>query len=442
MLNELTAKEQKELIEQYGGQSATNNINVAKHVSIANILLQTLHLNLYNKQLYVYDNGIYKNNDLFLQKKILETDINATERTRVEIMKYLKVVLSENEVQINTDYITFKNGIFNTKNKELVTFNPLIFTINKVNANYNENLSINNDIDKFLNDVTNNNPKRKNAILQIIGYCMTMSTSLQKAFIFYGRKAENGKSTLIELINTLIGEENVCHIKIHELQEKFYISEIENKLLNSVGENPTIPIKSIDVFKNVVDVPKVTIEKKFQNRYTIFPYAKYIFALNELPIVSDTTNGYYRRLNILKFEAQFTEEDKLKFDKSKLFTQEALDYLAYVSLQEYLKLINTRQFANEEESISIIGRYKIENNSVLSYLDDTENLERLFSGWTTVKPKIMYEDYKWWCKETEYKNEGRNKFYLEVLETGKYNKKTLNGLEYFEKVYHKTENPP
>jgi hypothetical protein len=56
-------------------------------------MLETTHLNLFNGQLYIYNNdGIYRKDDLFLQNVILQIDANATERNRIEVIKYLKII--------------------------------------------------------------------------------------------------------------------------------------------------------------------------------------------------------------------------------------------------------------------------------------------------------------------------------------------------------------
>ena len=119
----------------------------------------------------------------------------------------------------------------------------------------------------------------------------------------------------------------------------------------------------------------MAVEKKYKDRYTIKPYAKNIFTANELPRVDDTTEGFYRRLNILLFEAKFSDEAKKKFNKDNLLTKEARDYLASISVKAYLELLESesRDFANEEESNSVLDTYRKENNSVLSFLDSNRD---------------------------------------------------------------------
>jgi len=161
-----------------------------------------------------------------------------------------------------------------------------------------------------------------------------------------------------------------------------------------------------------------TVEEKFKALYEIQPFAKHIYAMNKLPILANTADeSYYRRIHILNFEAHFTDEEKIQFDniKDNLFTQEALDYLANISLREYLKIIPTRKFANQDESDEIMDRYRnCNSNSVLQYLSSNE-VKELFVKDNKVRKIQMYEQYKEWCVRSKHIACGRNNFYKEVL---------------------------
>ena len=148
---------------------------------------------------------------------------------------------------------------------------------------------------------------------------------IQKAFIFLGKTAGNGKSTLLKVIDELIGDSNISHITLQSLQQdKFSSSSLTNKLLNMVAELPRNHLKTIEVFKSLVTGDKMAAEKKYKDSFTIKPYAKNLFTANELPRVDDKSDGYFRRLNILIFDKKFTAKEVDAFDFKKLITQEAL----------------------------------------------------------------------------------------------------------------------
>lgn len=230
----------------------------------------------------------------------------------------------------------------------------------------------------------------------------------------------------------MIGEENTCHVSIHELQGRFYASELTNKLLNVVAELPRNHLKSVDVFKSITTGDAMSVEQKYKDRVKIKPYAKSIFTANELPRVNDTTEGFYRRLQIILFEAKFTDEQKKDFNKRKLITPEALDYLASISVKAYIELLdsNTRNFANEEESQKVLDTYRKDNNSVLSFLN-SDKVKDMFKNEQRIATTELFTQYKVWCQENLYKAKGRNNFLAEVKETQLFENKLYDGYDYF-----------
>ena len=144
---------------------------------------------------------------------------------------------------------------------------------------------------------------------------MTTSVKLQKAFILYGSTARNGKSTLINIISELIGNENIGTVPFREISKnKFAGAGIKGKLLNVGSEMTDEFIEDVSNFKMYITGDEVEIEEKFKPRQKIKPYAKFIFSANELPTVADKTDGFYRRLQIIPLEYSFTDKDRKSFD--------------------------------------------------------------------------------------------------------------------------------
>jgi P4 family phage/plasmid primase-like protien len=402
-------------------------------------IMMMYHIRFYKESLYIYKSGRYVRDSGQLEAAILGLNPSFNKYARKEILDYLKIYTKIDEMQNIDKYINFKNGLFDITQNKLLLHTSDLFIVNQINAEYHEDVAKNEDIDKFLDDVTSHNELRKKTILQIIGYCMTTSVDFQQAFIFYGKTAENGKSVLVELITNLIGYENTSHVSIHDLQEgRFYAAELNNKLLNAISELPRSHLKSVEIFKSVVTGDAMAVEEKYKTRYSIKPYAKNIFTTNELPRVDDKTEGFYRRLNILLFEAKFSDEEKKKFNKKKLLTTEALNYLAYISLSAYIELLNSSgtEFANSEESKQVLEKYRKDNNSVLSFLD-SDKIKLLLEEGKCIERPELYVAYKDWCSENGYKALGRNKFIAEVEETKILDMKHRNGYPIYKRKKQK-----
>lgn len=399
------------------------------HDIIARRLLQENEIRVFEDTLYIYENGVYRRNEKSINRKIIEIYPKATTRMQKEVKSYLLTMAPEVQLKYE-NVINFRNGLFDLRTNQIILHSPKYFTINQINVNLNANPVKVVAVDKFLDRISCDNCERKNAILQMIGYSMTSSVEMQKAFVLYGKTAGNGKSTLLEIIEKLIGRENVSHVTLQDfVSNRFSVSEIKGKLVNIVSEMTKEFLKDSSVFKQIVTGDTINVEEKFKDRHTIKPYAKHIFTANELPKVADTSNGYFRRLFIIPFEAVFTETEKSNFNFNELVTQQALEYLAAISLKEYIKAIRKNKFSNEEESKNIIETYKMDSNTVIAYLYDKDRMRCLLRSGRVRKRNEVFADYINYCKDSGYIHKGRNKFYEEVEATGLVQKGVYNGYD-------------
>lgn len=406
------------------------------HDIIARRLLQENEIRVFEDTLYIYENGVYRRNEKSINRKIIEIYPKATTRMQKEVKSYLLTMAPEVQLKYE-NLINCKNGLYDLNNNALMPHSPYYFTINQINANINWDPVRIGAVDRFLDKISCGNIGRKKAILQMIGYSMTSSVEMQKAFVLYGKTAGNGKSTLLEIIEKLIGTENVSHVTLQDfVSNRFSVSEIKGKLVNMVSEMTKEFLKDSSVFKQIVTGDTTTVEEKFKDRHTIKPYAKHIFTANELPKVADTSNGYFRRLFIIPFEAVFTDLEKINFNFKELITEQALDYLAAIALQEYIIARREHAFINEEESKNIIETYKMDSNTVIAYLYDKDRMRCLLRSGRVRKRNEVFADYINYCKDSGYIHKGRNKFYEEVEATGLVQKGVYNGYDTY--IFDKT----
>ena len=68
-------------------------------------------------------------------------------------------------------------------------------------------------------------------IEELVGYCFYRDTKLGKCFILTGEK-NNGKSTFIFMLNTLLGDDNYSSVDITNLARELDIASLANKLAN------------------------------------------------------------------------------------------------------------------------------------------------------------------------------------------------------------------
>lgn len=401
-----------------------------------NQLIKVLSMKYINNLLMYFDNFKYCTaTEKFINSVIIQRIYpRATKNLCKNIYFYVENALyNDGSAQVNPNYINFQNGLYDIENDKLIAHTPEVFTVNQVHVCYIHNFTKGNkEVDTYLAEVTNHNPKRLKALLQQIGYVLTARTDLQQCFIWYGPTASNGKSTLAKILAKMIGEENVSHKDIKTLNKQFGVSGIEMKLLNIVAELPQAKIKETNILKNLVTGDTFETRAIYQSGSNVTSYAKNIFTANTLPQVNDTTDGYYRRLNILMFDNHF-DVTTSKFDFDKFSTQENLDYLANLALREYIEMINSdrKEFANVEESQKILNEYRANNDTVIAFINDEDYVNTIYND--NILTKAMMTQYKNFCSSNNMIPLKKPEFYKQLQEKGGFVKKAIDGRYYFYK---------
>jgi len=415
--------------KKYQKDNQQNLLTKQLHNEIGDTLLRNNNMYVFENDICIYENGVYKKNEKDISRKIIELVPDSTIHFRNEVYQYLLLKAEEKQVERESGIINFKNGLFSIKERKIYKHNPKFFSINQVNTNLNFDAPKVQAIDDVLDKLSSGIEKRKQTILEMIGYSMTTSVKLQKAFILYGSTARNGKSTLINIIRELIGKENIGEVSFEDLNTKQFAGiGVKGKILNIGAEMTDKYIEDVSKFKEWITGDDLEVEQKFKPRQTIRPYAKFIFNANKLPKVADKTDGFYRRLQLIPLETSFTDEDAQKFNFEELISKEALEYLAKISLEAYLNIGKT--FSNYKESQLEVDKYKSVNNNVLAFLEDIDYIRTFINANVATKKAIeVFEYYKQYCKENGDIVIGRNKFYEEIEQSkyitkGKYNRWT------------------
>jgi putative DNA primase/helicase len=134
-----------------------------------------------------------------------------------------------------------------------------------------------------------------------MGDALTTETKTEKVIFFHGTNGKNGKSTLLDIIRTLLGKENVSNIALEQLNDKFQLSQIVDKLANIADESNHNVEMDTSLLKRISSGNIMQMDKKYQQPYSFKPYATLFFSFNTLPRTRDTDGGWRRRMLIIPF---------------------------------------------------------------------------------------------------------------------------------------------
>lgn len=248
---------------------------------------------------------------------------------------------------------------------------------------------------------------------EYVGYSLIPDTSFQKLLILYG-EGSNGKSTLLNVLIKLFGQENLSSLPLSRISQRFQAIRLKDKLVNICSDISSKYLKETGILKGLVTGDVLNAEIKFGGTFEFNPVARLIFSANELPKSSDQTRAWYRRLEIIKFPNTFCKDDP-KFDRQlddKLI--EELSGIFNWALEGLKRLKRQDHFTESELMKQAKADYEIENDNITAFIEyeTTKKTNSYEIG------QIVYQHYKNYCSSSGLKPKSRHKFTAKLKEMG------------------------
>lgn len=265
--------------------------------------------------------------------------------------------------------IPFKNKIYDLKNNELLDYSPDYFFINKLATNINEENTECPTIDKIFRELVD--PEDVITLYEIPAYCLYRGYPYPKIFILYG-SGGNGKGVYVRILTKLLGKGNISLVASEDLQSnRFASSQLFGKLLNVSGEMDYAILKKTSMMKRCCGEDLINCERKFREPFSFMNYAKMMFLTNQVPLTSDKTYAFYRRIFLLEFPNKFIlgeSADPMIVNK---IPQEEFEGLAWRCLEKAKKLYNKGfVFTNHERTEEVTEKYEDLSNPLNKFLEE------------------------------------------------------------------------
>lgn len=366
-----------------------------KHDRFADYLMRNDCIHRINGQLHIYKDGVYVPAQRDIEAAMIRHIPSLKMAQRNEVMRYIEIKADEKS-PADARYIAFKNGVYDITEERLLPFSPELIVTNMIPWNYNEK-AYSEIVDKTLDKIACGDVKIRHLLEECIGYCFYRRNELSKAFMLTGEKS-NGKSTFLEMVKTLLGQDNVSALDLGDFDERFSMALMVGKLAN-IGDDISDEFmhgRSISAFKKVVSGNQVKAEFKGQDGFFYNPYVKLLFSANDIPRTKDKTGAVLRRLVIVPFNARFSKDDP-DYDPYiiyKLKTQEAMEYLVQIALDGLFDVLHNNGFSESEKVEEALQEYEEENNPLLIFIKTAE-IEGRFT-------KDVYKEYQVFCAENSY----------------------------------------
>ena len=272
-------------------------------------------------ELLLYDDGYYRDGAVgYLHARIEDAHEHlgltakqtfAQETVRSVVRRSLKPRSSFNP----PGFINLENGTYELATGELHPHSPARRFTWQLSIKFDPSATCPTFL-RFLTEVLPSEKARRE-IQKLFGYCIGVPDHpYQCAHLFVG-EGNNGKSTILSVLTSVLGKENVAAETLTSLTEnRFAPANLWGKLANVFADLPSNPLRYSSVFKALTGGDKVRAEAKFGKTFYFVNGAKLVFSANELPEVNDRTRAFWRRWQLIRFEQDFTgREDRALLGK-------------------------------------------------------------------------------------------------------------------------------
>lgn len=268
--------------------------------------------------LYMYDtdDGIYRDRAerevRTLTREGLQTHFRRSEVN--ELLEHIRAVSTEpySELGGPADHIATKNGVVHIDggSRALVDHSPDYRFLHRLPVEYDPSA----DCPKwreFLKDSVNKGSER-DKLQEYVGYALYhWGLPHHKALFIVGPQA-SGKSTFLDTVRELLGEEGVSHLTPQQMVERFGGAELFGKWANIRSDIPSSLIRDTGQFKEIVAGDPIKAEKKNEDPFMFRPDAKHFYSANTLPDTDDADDAFFRRILLVAFPSSVPVDERDK----------------------------------------------------------------------------------------------------------------------------------
>lgn len=407
------------------------------HKAIADLVLLDMNLFILNGDAYLYDkkNGSYTRDPE--GKKICNKIRSLLEFEFIEdkiINAIYNLIVNDDSLSIDDSqvnkrpkhWIHFKDCYFDYKTNEFyphdpkyneIGFIPWEYSPSRYPSSYKftkigegllrETIEEELLFKSWINEVIPD-PEDQAMLLQFIAYSLTLETNCQKFLMICG-PGGTGKSTLLSVIESIIGLNNISSVSLQGLQDRFTPGELYLKQANICADIPLSALYEVDMIKKLTGEDLISADRKFKSNFMFKSFARLFFSANDIPVnLSDKSNAFYRRMLILKMDHKPETIDlnlvsKLKKEIPNIITLAIEELIS--SDGAIIESSGSKQAVKEAYKNSDTVEAFIDDRCIL---DDNARIDRV----------ELYRYYCTYCDAEERKRVTRSHFYKQLLDKG------------------------
>lgn len=257
--------------------------------------------------------------------------------------------------------------------------------------------------EKFIDEVTEGDKEKADFLQRALGYSMLGLSNEECMFILHGKTTRNGKSTMLNTIETMLGDyARVAPVGIICKSDRLRDAEaasptlagLKGKRFVTMSESNEYGKLDEEQIKKFTGGEEITARSLYQAATTYLPQFTLWLSCNDLPMVTDKSIFASERIKVVEFNRHFKPEEQDINLKADLTTQEAMSGIFMWLIRGYIRY-KERGLTMPPHMKKVVKQYEKDNDLVLQFLE-----ARCVKGGESdaIKAKDLYGNFKLWAK--------------------------------------------
>lgn len=255
--------------------------------------------------------------------------------------------------------------------------------------------------EKFIDEVTQGDTDKVDFLQRALGYSMLGTSNEECMFILHGKTTRNGKSTLLNTIETMLGDYAkvapvgmICRGDRQKDVEAASptLAGLKGKRFVTMAESNEYGKLDEEKIKQLTGGEEISARALYQSAITYKPQFTLWLSCNDLPMVTDKSLFASDRIKVIEFNRHFSPQEQDTHLKDELCTQENMSGIFMWLIRGYIKY-KERGLTMSKSLRDVVAQYERDNDLVLQFLEN-----RCTKDNAKVRAKDLYQAYKIWSK--------------------------------------------
>lgn len=219
----------------------------------------------------------------------------------------------------------------------------------------------------------------------------------------FGQSGANGKSLFADVMKNAFNASNTTSTSISRLNDQHILEKTLQSLvaIDQDSSSSKINSEASANFKAIVTGDILSSRQIYGSSRDIVPMCLLVIFCNNLPVTSDKTDAFNRRLNIIRCPKKLLDTTEFKINDNwfrKVRSDEAAQYLIELLLVESQKYsVKKKDFPERSEAMQMMNdSYRLENDSATMFVQDV-GLDAIVGK----QVKEVKDHYEKWCEEND-----------------------------------------